>query len=277
LDEYGDRCAIGEIWYELPRWIKYYGENGAGLNLPFNFRLIYVPWKAQSIRQSIEEMESTLPAFAWPNYVLGNHDIPRLASRIGQAQTRVAAMLLLTLRGTPTWYYGDELGLENGVIPPEKIQDPQGIRLGPRRSRDIARTPMQWDDRPFAGFSNAEPWLLVSDDFAYRNVKSESDDPTSILNLFRRLSWLRSREQALHGGSITFIDRDDQDCLVYLRRYGTERFLIALNISPDTQTIEIPGERKGELVLTTYLDRQGQISLSPVTLRPDEGILIRLG
>ncbi|MCI0397708.1 MAG: alpha-amylase [Chloroflexi bacterium] len=146
LDEYNDRCAIGELWYELPRWIRYYGENGEGLHLPFNFRLMQQPWQAQAMRRSVDELEAALPGFAWPNYVLGNHDIRRLVSRFGsQAQARVAAMLLLTLRGTPTLYYGDELGMENGVIPPEKIQDPQGINLGPEWTRDVARTPMQWD------------------------------------------------------------------------------------------------------------------------------------
>ncbi|MCK4727201.1 MAG: alpha-glucosidase, partial [Anaerolineales bacterium] len=153
FDQYEQRCAIGELWYDMPRWVKYYGDQDNELHLPFNFRLLHLPWEAPAIRRSVDELEAALPDFAWPNYVLGNHDRSRLASRIGAAQARVAAMLLLTLRGTTTLYYGDELGLRNGVIPAEKIQDPQGLRLGAGRNRDIARTPMQWDGSLQAGFS----------------------------------------------------------------------------------------------------------------------------
>ncbi|MEJ5224193.1 MAG: alpha-amylase family glycosyl hydrolase, partial [Anaerolineales bacterium] len=123
LDEFDDRCAIGELWGEYDRWVRYYGQHGEELHLPFNFRLMWEPWQAAAMRRSVDAMEAALPPFAWPNYVLGNHDQPRLATRFGgQAQARLAAMMLLTLRGTPTLYYGDELGMENGVIPPEKIQ-----------------------------------------------------------------------------------------------------------------------------------------------------------
>jgi alpha-glucosidase len=138
LDEYPERCGIGEVWYEIPRWIKYYGSLGDELHLPFNFRLMKVPWDAGAIRESVDEMEQALPDFAWPNYVLNNHDSPRLISRVGDEQARVAAMLLLTLRGTPTLYCGEELGMENGVISQDQMQDPQGFRLGISYSRDLS-------------------------------------------------------------------------------------------------------------------------------------------
>ena len=107
-----------------------------------------------------------MPAGAWPNWVLGNHDRPRVASRVGQDQARVAAMLLLTLRGTPTLYYGDEIGMHQVAIAPDQVRDPfeknvPGIGVG----RDGCRTPMQWDATPNAGFSTAQPWLPLADDF----------------------------------------------------------------------------------------------------------------
>ncbi len=276
LDEYGDRCGIGEVWFELPRWIKYYGEKGEGLHLPFNFRLMRQPWQAQAMRRSVDELEAALPAFAWPNYVLGSHDFPRLASRLGgQAQARVAAMMLLTLRGTPTLYYGDELGIENGVIPPEKIQDPQGINLGTERTRDVCRTPMQWDSSPNAGFSTAEPWLPVSDDYATRNVAVQSADPTSILNLYRRLLWYRRQSPALYGGSYQPLDVDD-DCFVYLRQAGDERRLIVLNFIGQARQVSIPGEESSRVAISTHLDREGEESLSKLELRPHEGVIIEL-
>lgn len=276
LEEYGDRCCIGEVWNELPRWVKYYGASGEGLNLPFNFRLIGATWTASSIRQSVDELEAALPEFAWPNYVLGNHDVPRLASRIGPAQARVAAMLLLTLRGTPTLYYGDEIGMENGIIPPDRLRDPQGLRMGATVSRDYERTPMQWTSGPYAGFSTVEPWLPVHPDFPEKNVTRESAEPTSLLNLYRALLHIRKTTPALHGGSYRPLDTGNPDCYVYLREHRSGRYLVALNFSHQPQTIVMPVEPLGRVVLSTLLDRSGSESSGELRLRPDEGMLIEL-
>ena len=168
LDGYGGehpRVAIGEIhildWKE---WASYYGANQDEMHMPFNFGLVCAAWNAQAIRQSVDALEANLPPGAWPNNVLGNHDEPRIVSRAGPARARLAMLLLLTLRGTPTLYYGDEIGMHNGDIPPERVYDPMeknmsGLGLG----RDPARTPMQWDRSPNAGFCppNVEPWLPI--------------------------------------------------------------------------------------------------------------------
>jgi alpha-glucosidase len=276
LDEYGDRCGIGEVWFELSCWIKYYGEDNDGLHLPFNFRLLHPPWQAQAMRRSVDELEAALPAFAWPNYVLGSHDFPRLASRLGgQAQARVAAMMLLTLRGTPTLYYGDELGMENGIIPPDKLQDPSGINLGTEHNRDVCRTPMQWDTSPYAGFSDVEPWLPVSADYATRNVAAQSDDPASMLNLYRRLLWYRRGSPALYGGSYQSLDAGD-DCFVYLRAADDERRLIALNFADARRRVSLPDEEAGQVVISTHLDRVERVSLFELELRPHEGVIIEV-
>jgi alpha-glucosidase len=209
--------------------------------------------------------------------VLGNHDTDRLASRFGgQAQARVAAMMLLTLRGTPTLYYGDELGLENGIIPPEKVQDPQGINLGVERTRDVCRTPMQWDAGPNASFSATEPWLPVSADYATRNVAVQSADPTSMLSLYRRLLWYRRRCPALYGGSYQPLDACDDHCFVYLRAAGDERRLVALNFADGQRRISIPGKDAGQVVISTHLDREGSESLSALELRAHEGVIVEL-
>jgi alpha-glucosidase len=277
LDEYDDRLAIGEVWFELPRWLKYYGEEGEGLHLPFNFGLLGQPWQAKAMQRCVDEMEAALPSFAWPNYVLGNHDVPRLASRFGgQAQARLAAMMLLTLRGTPTLYYGDELGIENVPIPPEKIQDPPGINLGPEHSRDVTRTPMQWDSSPYAGFSTVDPWLPVSEDYRSRNVAVQAADPTSILNLYRRLLHYRSSSPALQWGSYRPLD-GGEECFVYLREADTERRLVALNFSGAERHLSLDGAGvTGRLVLSTYLDRQETVSPAELRLRPYEGVVVEL-
>ncbi len=273
LDEYDERCGIGELWGELPRWVRYYGELGDELQLPFNFRLMREPWQASAMRRSVDELEAALPSFAWPNYVLGNHDQPRLASRFGgQSQARVAAMLLLTLRGTPTLYYGDELSLENGQIPPEKVQDPQGKNLGHERTRDVTRTPMQWDASPQAGFSQVEPWLPLSADFTSRNVETQSQKPDSLLNLYKKLIWLRGETPALYGGDYLALDIGVADCYVYQRRTATQTRLVALNFSAEERQLELAGSWK--ILISTHLDRQEKFSTGSFVLRPHEGLIL---
>lgn len=276
LDQYEERCAIGELGYALDRWLKYYGEKGDGLHMPFNFRLMEQPWEAQAIRQSVERLEASLPNFAWPNYVLGSHDAPRLASRIGEAQARVAAMLLLTLRGTPTLYNGDELGMQNGIIPADKLQDPQGIRLGPDRSRDISRTPMQWDDSPNAGFSSSQPWLPVSENYQEINQTTQSRKSTSMLNLYRNLIWFRRKTPALWAGSYRSLELNNENCFAYIREHQNQAYLIVLNFSELPQTLNIDERDTGSITLSTCLDRKETIPLSTLHLRPNEGVLIEL-
>jgi alpha-glucosidase len=277
LDEYDDRVAIGELWGPMDRWVLYYGETGDELHMPFNFRLMHVPWDALEIRRSVEEMEAALPDFAWPNYVLGNHDFTRLATRVGgQDQSRVAAMLLLTLRGTPTIYYGDELGIEDGVIPPEKIQDPQGINLGAKWTRDVCRTPMQWDASENAGFSDVEPWLPVSDDFTMRNVEEMLARPGSILNLYRKLLDLRATSSAFTTGSYESVNGFSENCFLFRRENQDERYLIGLNFSGEEQIITLPSSGIATVVLSTGLDREGLIDLGQFTLRANEGLIVRI-
>lgn len=122
--------------------------------------------------------------------VLGNHDNPRIASRIGLDRARLAQMLLLTLRGTPTCYYGDEIGMQDVEIPPHLIVDPIG-KNAPGHSRDPERTPMQWDASPNAGFSAVEPWLPVAGYYTETNVEVQRKDLRSQLALFKRLTELR--------------------------------------------------------------------------------------
>ena len=184
VDEFDDRVLIGEIYLPLDRLIAYYGKALDGVQLPFNFQLLQCAWNARGISKLIAEYEGALPPGGWPNWVLGNHDTPRVASRVGRLQARVAAMLLLTLRGTPTMYYGDEIGMVNVPIPAARVQDPfeknvPGMGLG----RDPCRTPMQWDRSPHAGFSAAEPWLPVADDYEAVNVSGRTRRPAVLLHL----------------------------------------------------------------------------------------------
>jgi alpha-glucosidase len=176
-----NRVLIGEIYLPVERLVAYYGKNLTGAHLPFNFQLLNTAWTAPHIAELIENYEAALPDGGWPNWVLSNHDRPRIAARVGPKQARVAAMLLLTLRGTPTLYYGDELGIGRVEIAPHLIRDPwakyePGLGVG----RDPARTPMQWDASAFAGFSTHEPWLPLTPD--YGGAQCLGDDPRQNVN-----------------------------------------------------------------------------------------------
>jgi alpha-glucosidase len=173
----GDRLLVGELYLPIERLVAYYA---SGLDLPANFHLLTTPWTAHDVAELIERYEGALPDGAWPNWVLGNHDRPRLASRLPPGHERAAATLLLTLRGTPTLYYGDEIGMRDVEIPPERRVDPW--RFG---NRDPVRTPMQWDAD--GAFTDGRPWLPFAPDHATVNVAAQRDDPDSLLQLYRRL------------------------------------------------------------------------------------------
>ncbi|MFZ5915990.1 MAG: alpha-amylase family glycosyl hydrolase [Chloroflexota bacterium] len=275
------RVSIGEIHiFDRAEWAAYYGDNLDELHMPFNFQLLGVPWQARAVRESVDALEAALPPGAWPNYVLGNHDEPRLASRYGRPEARVAAMLLLTLRGAPTLYYGDEIGMTDVAIPPERQQDPWGRRV-PGLGRDPCRTPMQWNASRHAGFSppeSSEPWLPLADDYRTVNVETQLDDPTSILNLYRRLLAYRKATPALQWGSYQPIEQVPPSCYAFLRQTKTRNILVALNFSEKEQRLALPAQAKiaSSAVLSTHLDRDGALDLTGFALRGNEGLIVEL-
>jgi alpha-glucosidase len=286
LDEYSGerpRVAIGEIHeFDWPTWVSYYGEELDELHMPFNFALLNVNWNATNVRAVVESVEEVARAGAWPNYVLGNHDTHRLASRVGVDQARVAMMLLLTLRGTPTMYYGEELGMRDVEIPENLVQDPFEMNVpGRGLGRDPERTPMQWDGSENAGFSppGAVPWLPISKDFNAVNVAVELQSATSTLSLIRRLIELRRNTPALHSGTYQTIQVDDDESYVYLRTSGSQRFVVALNFSDQPKTLSVwRCERceRGSVRISTHLDGEPEIDLTSLHLRPNEGTVIEL-
>jgi alpha-glucosidase len=277
VDEFPDRVLIGEIYLPVERLVAYYGAHFDGVQLPFNFQLLQAAWDARGIARLIDEYESKLPSGGWPNWVLGNHDNSRIASRVGVDQARVAAMLLLTLRGTPTMYYADELGMSDVAIPANRIQDPfeknvPGMGLG----RDPCRTPMQWDESANAGFSVVEPWLPVSDDYPVVNVRSEETDPQSILALYHHLLSLRRSHEALSVGSYEPVATTGH-LLAYVRKTQSERFLVALNFGPDPHELSLDAlSGAGRVLLSTHLDTDAGASIGSVGLRANEGVVVEL-
>jgi len=285
LDSYDDRMMVGETYLPNDELMKYYGTTDMlECHLPFNFQLILAKWIAPGVRKMVDDYESVLPGDAWPNWVLGNHDQHRLATRIGPSQARVANMLLLTLRGTPTCYYGDELGMEDVAIPPEKIQDPPAVNqpeIAHIVGRDPERTPMQWDVSPNAGFSAPEVedlWLPIAANYKAVNVASELKDPHSFLNYYRSLLAIRKATPALLWGDYRSHDlgspETQQNCFVYERRAGDQSVMVALNFSGQDQTIGLSGSGKGRVILSTNLDREEEVDLAGFALRANEGCII---
>jgi alpha-glucosidase len=284
LDEYSTerpRMMVGEIHiFDYPLWATYYGPTLNEFHLPFNFGLSRLEeLRVPAVRQVVDAVEDALrESGGWPNYVLGNHDVHRVASRFGAEKAAVAMMLLLTLRGTPTMYYGEEIGMHDVPIPPDRIQDPFEI-LTPGRGlgRDPERTPMQWDNGPNAGFSppGLEPWLPIPDDAGGLNVAVETEDPRSMLSLTRALLRLRRDEAALHAGSYRPVDTGGDDCYVYVRESRDRRFLVALNFTGEPRTLATPFEH-GELLLSTHMDRSRPQKMDEFELRPNEGWLVSL-
>jgi alpha-glucosidase len=283
LDEYEERVLIGEIYQPNESLMRYYGQDLDECHLPYNFQLIIHPWEAKIVRQAVDDYESALSAGAWPNWVLGNHDQHRVATRVGPAQARVANMLLLTLRGTPTTYYGEEIGLENVPIPLELVQDPPAINqpeLAHIVGRDPERTPMQWDDSPNAGFTTpgVTPWLPVAEDYTERNVVRQADAPTSMLNLYRALSALRQAEPALSVGDYASVESGSEDVFAYLRSApGAASFLVVLNFSPRAQSLNLSHvAQEATITISTDMVRKDSVGLSELALESNEGLVLQL-
>ncbi len=268
-----ERYTVGEIHeYDWHRWASYYGEDLDELHQPYNFALLPAGLDPARIREAVAGIEEALPPGAWPSWVLGNHDEPRIVTRFGWEASKAAAVLLLTLRGTPTIYQGDEIGMEDLVIPAHRQQDPWGRRM-PGFGRDGCRTPMQWTPDRHAGFSPPDTpstWLPVHPDYPRRNVAAELDDPDSHLNLYRRLLAVRRARRSLALGDIELLG-SDANPLIYRRHLvGETPLWVALNLSD--RDVELTPPRPGRVLVATDRRREGRPT--PPVLRAWEAIVV---
>jgi alpha-glucosidase len=276
LDAYRDRVAVGEVDMPLSRLARYYGggedELHLALNLPFN----KLPYRAAAFAGAVRELERVLPPGAWPNYGLSNHDRSRHATRfaggsaeLGQSRSRAAALMLLTLRGTPFLYYGEELGMTDV---PEANAVGGDVDL-----RDACRTPMQWDATRNAGFTTGRPWLPLARDAVTRNVAAQRDDPASMLSLYRSLIAVRRKTPALLHGDYRPL-RAPPDVFAYERATGEERMVVAINFGTRRRRVALGrAEAAGELVISTDHTRAGgRLRLADLTLAANEGVLVRI-
>ena len=273
LDSYGDRIAIGEVevmpWSD---WAEYYGADLDELHLPLNFQLIETPWEADPVRAALDALEAALPDGAWPVNNLGNHDRSRLATRIGAEAARCAALLLLTSRGTPLLYYGDELAMEDVDVPRHLQRDGFAEREG-GPTRDPNRTPLPWDGGALAGFApagTARTWLPLAPDHRERNIAAQLADDRSPLALYRALLALRREHAALRTGELRTVDAGE-GVLAFERSDGDARLLVVVNLSDAEREHAVPAGAR--LLLSTHLDAAAG---SAGRLRPHEGLVLAL-
>ncbi len=287
LDGYPERMMMGEVYTDRPEdAVTLLGNGSDALHLSFYLDFAHRLWRARQFRRSVRWLESRIPPDAWPCYYLSNHDLVRHYTRLGrfgdaEARARVAAAMLLTLRGTPILYYGEELGMPQSRIPRRHIRDPIGKKFWPLPvGRDGARTPMHWSAGRNAGFTDGEPWLPVHPSFSRRNVAALDEDPRSLLWWYRRLIWLRRRHPALQVGGYRELKEVPREVFAYLRESEEEAVAVFLNFSSRAVDFPIPGELLYEspawtvLLSTHRREGEGPGRQRRMGLAPDEALLL---
>jgi alpha-glucosidase len=265
-DEYDDRVLVGETFVlDLDTFLPFYGNGSDELHMAFNFLFVHEEFDAEKLRRQVEEIEERLPRDAWPVWTGSNHDVGRLATRWAggvEGRARTALMMLLTMRGTPFLYAGDEIALPNVAVPDERVLDPGG--------RDPCRTPMHWEPGDGAGFTEpgVEPWLPLGDAAAH-NVADQRADPHSTLHLVRDLIAMRRREDDLRSGAYASLKTAPG---VWAFRRG-DGFVVALNLGDSAAVVD---DLDGTVAIGTDRGRDGEPVDGSLRLAAGEGALLRV-
>ena len=251
VDEGPGRMTVGELFSRDPSLAAKYARDRR--HLVFDWSLMEAPWTAEGFAAAIDLRERLFGPNAWPTVALSNHDRERQATRLPasvgrdrepdrDAIARAIAVLLLTLRGTPFLYYGEEIGMVDVDIPRDEIVDPPALRAGPDfpwYDRSRCRTPMQWTAGPNAGFTTGRPWIRLAPDAATRNVESERRDPDSTLAAYRRLLAFRRTAPALRTGGMERLETGTPDVLAWTRQAGDQRLLTVVSFVGEPRTVDI--------------------------------------
>ncbi|KAL5463325.1 hypothetical protein EMCRGX_G032217, partial [Ephydatia muelleri] len=268
LDCYSNKFMVAEAYDPIDIVVQYYGTNGDEFNFPFNFFLLgNTNWTASAVSEIISTWLDNMPSGAWANWVLGNHDNPRIASKAGLYLARALNVLLLTLPGTPTTYYGEEILMTNVFVPPNQTQDVY-------QGRDVERTPMQWDGGLNAGFTSGSPWLPLATNYTTFNVMNESLSNTSMLALYKQLASLRQEFisfayslDSVEGNVLSFHRYDSSSSVDYL---------VVINFASESSTVAIKSPSlHPQLLLSSMLDKSGPVDLSNLSLRGGEALIIK--
>ena len=284
LDKYSDKTSVGEIYTIPPGNAKlattFLGNGSDMLHLAFDFSLIFSIWKASSYYKIINKYYQHIPPKGWPCFFLSNHDIGRSVGRTifsfhKQLKAKVHATLLLTLKGTPFIYYGDEIGMENADIPKHKIKDLYGKIFYPfHKGRDCARTPMQWDDSLNGGFTTGDPWLPLHKNYPRLNVKKQSEIYDSVHNVYKNLIELRNKKPVLQYGEIQFIKLKQKGILCYERTLENQKILIVLNFTSRKKSFCYELPPKTEVLFSTH--EVQHFDKNTIFLKPFESVVLEI-
>lgn len=287
VDSFADRMLVGEILVEKPgdptMAASYLGDGKNELHLTFDFSFTWIRWHARTWREAAQAWYAAIPDKGWPAWVFSNHDVKRAVSRFGEhvGRDRIAMLFLLTQKGTPFLYYGEELGLPDRPVAKKDLQDPLGMWYWPfHRGRDGARRPMVWDDGPQRGFSDSKPWLPPYPQ-EVSSCEVQKENPDSLLNLYRELIQIRNHDPVLRKGEIVWVDiYDTPHVLAYTRDTGSDRRLVLLNFSHRTVTFDAYPVQKAmdsntlRVIFSTIKgDDSADESVETLSLQPYQGLI----
>ena len=272
-----EKFMVAEVYGSIPTVMEYYGTNGDEFNFPFNFFLLgNNEWSGTAVSALVSDWLDNMPQGGWANWVLGNHDNPRIASKAGVELARPLNVLLLTLPGTPTSYYGEEILMTNVAVPPNQTRDHYA-------HRDGERTPMQWNVTANAGFTTGDPWLPLATNYTTYNVHLEQQDNASMLALYSRLTQVRAEFVSFNytlvlaeEGTYAFLRSS------YTQVKGSKCYLVVINFS-DAKTVDLSvtkailTEQEAIVYVSSTMDpaRERPIELSKVSMLPHEAIIIK--
>lgn len=274
FDEFDDRVMLGEVYLSAEQLTAY---QSAGAHLLLSTSMLQITFEAAHVRNMVDLLEARTAVGGWPARSSGNHDIGRVANRVGVANARLAAMLHLSVRGTPTIYYGEELGLEKFDVPVDRIQDPSG-KDNPKFGRDGYRAPMPWDDSPQGGFSSVEPWLPMDELSLSRHVEAQLEDPGSVLNFYRELLRFRNSQPLLQLGDYAPVDAPPP-VFAFTRGDRERGLLVVLNMGDADVTLNLREYWRGPTgaqVLFSTVFRQDNACTDTLVLGPREGLVAQL-
>jgi alpha-glucosidase len=289
LDEVPGRMSVGELFAsEAERAVALTTER----HMVFDWALLQAPWSAEAYGDAIWLREKMFGHDRWLANVLSNHDQSRHATRLAEsagiadvdAVARAAAVVLLSIRGTPYLYYGEEIGLRDVAVPVDEIIDPPARRalVDPDFewwNRDQCRSPMPWSDGPGHGFTTGRPWLRFGDDADARNVAAQEADERSVLATYRRLIALRRSSPALRTGTLQLVSVGTPDVLAWHREAPGEHMLVVVNFADATRSVTLPSQANETFdpVAGSHLDPSAPTAGNALTLRPLEAVILRVG
>lgn len=283
MDEYGETMTVGEIYpnegiMEPETSASYLGNGHDELHLAFDFSPVYTKFKAGDFKNILSRWYDTIPAEGWPCHVLSNHDQSRSMSRLAKGSIEKAKLLnalLLTQRGTPFLYYGEEIGMTDGKVPRKEIVDPVGKKYWPfHPGRDPERTPMQWDDSPGAGFTTGNSWLPIPRTHRDINAAGQTGKNGSLLEFTRSLITLRKTSEAMQRGSWQLLE-SHKDILAYIRGGKKEAFTVILNFSKKPVLLDIENQKEWMVTLGTHRAEGSSLQEDTVTLQPFEALILK--